>query len=149
MTQENPFADAFKSLESFGTQAPNAGLDDFVTAGQKQAEVLQEAAQVITESFQAIAKMQSDLLQQNAENAFSFFKEIAGTKDPRESASRQAEFAKTAFETATKDAQKIADVATQASTKAAELLGSQVSDGFTKMNEAAATAPKKAANKAA
>ncbi len=150
--QNNPFSDAFKTLESFGKQNNSINFNEIISASQQNIETMQRASQLIVDSMQSIAKIQSDIIQNSTQEAVSIFNDIASSKDPRESASKQADYAKSAFEKAAKDIQQIADIAQKANGKAVDLLSKQVSQNITQLSSVAGANQannNKAANKAA
>lgn len=141
MTQNNPFADAFKAFDAFKSYypSPTANFDDAIAIGKRNIEAVQEAAQVIVEGTQQIISLQTKIIEQNAKQMAELFNAIASSKDPRESAAKQASFAQEAIEKAASDAKQIADIAAKSSTKAGDLIKAQVTKNIQEVSKAVAT----------
>ena len=153
MANNNPFGDAFKAFDAFRDyskqQFPAFDYESFASAVRQNIETIQEANQAIAEGIQAVAKRQAEILQANTDNAFLLFKEIASSSDPKESAQKQAEFAKSSFEKASSDASELIEIASSSNKKAAELISAQVENNLKELNKSAKGGAKKAEKKAA
>lgn len=152
---QNPFQDAFKSWEnSFKAMTPKTPAFDFNDAFstmQNNFETMVAAQREMAEGMQKVAKRQVEIAQNNTEEAMNLFKDIAASRDPKESASKQAEFAKNAFEKAANDTRELMEIATDSNNRAAEIIGKQMSENLSQANEAAdkvSRAAKDAANQA-
>jgi len=152
MSQNNPFSDAFKVFDAWknvGKQVPAFDSEEVSNLVRKNIEVAQQAQEAFAEGAQTIIKRQLEIAQANAEGTLELFKVVASSKDPRESAAKQADFAKTAFEKAAVDANELADIAAKSSNKVAEIIGKQVSDNLKETTKTQKKAASKAAPKAA
>lgn len=148
MSQNNPFADAFKAFDAFKSYYPSSanGLDDAISLSKRNIEAIQEAGQVMVEGVQQIISLQTKIFEQNAKQALELFNSIASSKDPRESAAKQASYAQEAFEKAASDAKQLADIATKSSSKAGDLLKAQVTKNIAEVSKAVSTTTKKASD---
>ncbi len=152
MTQNNPFADAFKMFDAFkgfGAQSPNVNFDETIALAKRNYETWQEANQVLAEAAQEIAGLNARIAEQNTKNAMELLNSIASSKDPRESAAKQADFAQEVFEKASKDAKQISDIAQKSSNKANDLIKNQISKNIREAGKAVAQQPNPANKQAA
>ncbi len=138
----NPFAEMF---ETFSQQVPSVDFNEIIEAGKKNAEIFQEINQAFTEGAQAIAQKQVEIARANSEEAIKVFKEVTSSKDIRDSAEKQAAFAKNAFEKAATDANALIEIATKSNSKAADVIGKQVSQSMKDFGKTAKKATAKAA----
>ncbi len=135
----NPFADVFGN---FSNQVPSFNFAEAVEAGKKNFEVFQEANQAIVEGAQEFTEKQIEIAKANTESAIKLFKEVASSRDIRDGASKQADFAKKAFEKATKDTNDLIEIASKSNNKAAEIVGKQVSEPMQDIKKVATPAKK-------
>jgi len=143
MSNKNIFTDAF---DSFKKQVPVVDFNEAIEAGKKNLEVFQEANQAIAEGAQAVVQKQVEIAQANTEDAIKLFKDVTSSKDVRDSANKQAAFAKKAFEKATTDANTIVELCSECNSKAADIIGKQISEN---VKGASGKATKKSSSKAA
>ncbi len=153
MSQTNPFADAFKAFDAFKSYSPiscsGVNVDEAISVGKRNVEAFQEACQVIAEGAQQIVSLQTKIIEQNARQVLELFNAIASSKDPRESAAKQASYAQEALEKATSDAKQLADIATKSSNKATDLIKAQVTKNIQEVGKAVSSQKKAADKKAA
>jgi len=133
----NPFAEAFKSFDAFKNQVPAFDLNDAAEQARKNIESLVEINKLIAEGAQNVVSRQLEIAQANAEAAVKAFKDVAASKDPKEAAAKQADAAKAAVEKSVSDASEIIELASKSNSKAADLIGKQVSAGLKELNKAA------------
>ena len=149
MTQNNPFADAFKAFDAFKSYYPSstANFDEAIAMSKRNIEAFQEAGQVLVEGVQQIVSLQTKIAEQNAKQVMALFNSIASSKDPRESAAKQASYAQEAFEKAASDAKQLADIATKSSSKAGDLLKAQVTKNIQEVSKVVSKKPAAAERK--
>ncbi len=147
MANENYFAAFFKPLEAF-KEMPNVPAFDssqLIEQSKKNFEAAQQAQQILAEATQSFFQRQFEIAQANAEGALQLVKEIASSKDAKDSAAKQATYARNAVEKAANDASELSEIASKASTKATEIVSKQVTENFEQATKAAAKPAKKAA----
>ncbi len=156
MTQQNPFADFFKQWESALKDAsgnvPSVDFNAAFEAGQKNLEAFAATQKAVAESVQEVANLQSEAAQKSVESALQLFNEVAASKDPRESATKQAEYAKNALTAAANNAKEVAELASKSQQKIADMVNSQLADNMAQFNDVAkqtATTAAKSSKKAA
>jgi len=146
------FSDAFKSFEAFnkslGSKTPSVDFNEVVSAARKNFEVLSTANQAIVEGAQAVAQRQLEIAQANAENLLQMFKEVASSKDTKEGAAKQAEFAKQAIEKSLADSREVFELASKSNSKAYELIGKQVTDNIKELSKVSSGSKKSQAEAA-
>lgn len=148
----NVFEELTKSFGNFGQFNAQAGLEDAAEAVRNNFEAIVAANTALVEGAQAVAQRQVKALQAGAEEAIEFAKDIASSKDPKEGAAKQAEFAKAAFEKSLAEGREQFEIASQSGNKAAEVIGKQVTQNIRQFSDAtqnAAKQAKQAAKKAA
>lgn len=134
----NAFADVFKNAGWSGWD-----FNQLFSASRRNLEVLTAANQVLAQGFQEAARRQSQIAQSNAEEAIQLFKEIYSSKSPDMSATKQANFAKSAIETAVANARETFEVLQKANAEAAEILGDRVKDAWAEMAKSGSSSSKK------
>jgi len=152
MAQNNIFSNAMKPFEtwkSFSEQFSSVDLSDFVSNSRKSFEAFSSANQAFVEGAQAVAQRQLEIAQNNAENALQLLKEVASSKDPREGAAKQIDFAKKAIEKSLSDSREIFEIASKSNSKAYELIGKQVSECIKECSKAASPSSASSSKKAA
>lgn len=139
MTQiKNPFLDSFNdAFKQFSEQSNAFDFSEYLQSAQKNFDSISSANQIFAEGLQELAQRQLQIVQQNADAALTFFKEVASSKDPKEGAQKQAKFAKDSFENALTNSREMFDIAVSANQKASELLSQQASENIKNLNEKA------------
>lgn len=140
MSNNNPFADVFKSWSEF-TPA-SADYKDALAQGRKNVEAFVSAGQIVTESLQSAASKQAEFARNSAQEVIDLWKEVASSKSVEASASKQAEFAKNSVEKGLNNSREIFEIASKASTEAYEVLSKQAQQAASEATKAA----KKASN---
>ena len=102
----NPFADFSKMFEQF--KVPGVDMSAIVDARRKDVDALIKVNQAAYESFQAMARKQSEMLAQAIQGAQDAAKHTAGNAgDP----GQQTALARKAYEKALADMKELADIA--------------------------------------
>lgn len=148
MSNKNIFIEAF---DSFKKQLPLVDLNEAIESGKKNLEVIQEANQAFAEGAQAIVQKQVEIAQSNTEEAIKLFKDVTSSKDVRDSANKQAEFAKRAFEKATSDASLIVEMCSECNSKTADIVGKRFNENVKNIGSCcnSKSSAKKSSSKAA
>ncbi len=144
----NPFAqvaDAFKSFEAFKPQFPSTDLSELASIGRRNFEEAQKINQVFAEGMQNTAKRAFEIAQANTEAAINVAKEIAGAKDPREAAEKQANNIKKIVDKSISDTNEIVGLASKANAKVSDIVGKQISKNIKECCKVVPSANKKSA----
>ena len=139
---QNPFQDAFKVFTDF--KAPTADFNQFFSFGRRNVEALTAANQAVAEGAQAVARRQAEILKNNTEEAIQLFRDVYSSKNPEASASKQAEFAKQAFESALSNLREMFEMVSKSNVEAAEVITKRVSEIMNESNKAQSNAKKSA-----
>lgn len=133
-TSTNP-ADFFKAWSEF--KLPAFDANTVLAAQRKNMEVLSAANQVISESVQAISRRQAEVMRSNVENVLKASKEIWSNKSPETNTAKQAELAKSLYESAVSNAREISEMASKSSFEAFDLISKRAAESLSEINKAA------------
>jgi len=138
MNFTNPFADMFKNTFDFSQLASN---------GRKNVEATSAACQVVIEGAQAISRRQAEVIRDNVENVLKASKDLLTSGTPETNLTKQADFAKTIFETTLSNLREITEMATKSSFEAFDVLNQRAAETMAEVGAATskATASKKKA----
>lgn len=123
--QQNP-SDFFKAWTDFKMPTFDAG--SFTAAQKRNLEALSAANQVVTESIQAISRRQAEVMRTNVENMLKASKEIWTSKSPETNTAKQAELAKSIYESAVSNAREISEMASKSSLEAFDIISKCTAD---------------------
>jgi phasin family protein len=116
--------DSWKMPMSNGNMPFDAG--SLMSAHQRNVETLTAANQAIADSFQAIARRQSEIMRGYMEELATAIKEVVSAGSPEASAQRQAEFAKKTMESAVQHMREFAEMTSRSSSEVFEMVNKQV-----------------------
>ena len=133
-TSTNP-ADFFKAWTDF--KVPAFDVNTVLAAQRKNMEVFSAANQVIAESVQAISRRQAEVLRANVENVLKASKDIWSNKAPETNTAKQAELAKSLYESTVSNAREISEIASKSSLAAFDLISKRATESLTEINKAA------------
>jgi len=125
-------ADAMKkALESWKMPSMGNGhapfdVDALMSAHKRNLETLTAANQAIADSFQAIAKRQTEIMRDYMESLSTAIKEVVSAGSPEASAQRQAEFAKKTMENAVQNMREFAEMTSRSGSEVFEMVNRQV-----------------------
>jgi phasin family protein len=91
--------------------------------------------QAATEGVKALAKRQSEILQQTLDASKKAFNKLGKAGSPQEAAAKQAQIAKDAFEKAVSDAQELSALVAKTNTEAAEVINVRIAEGLDEIKE--------------
>lgn len=143
MTQANPFIDSFKdAFKKFGELPANQTFDmnPLLQAQRRNAEVFSAVSQVITESVQAIARRQAEILQAGTTEMLQLAKDVAASSSPETAMATQTAFAKTNFENSLSNTRELAEIVSKSSIEVFDVLSKKLSEN---VDESLKTAAKK------
>lgn len=130
--QKSPFADITQMLQQF--KVPGVDLSSLIDARRKDIEALAEANRQAYEGMQAIAKRQTEILQQTMSEWQAAAKNMAG-KDFTASATQQTEMAKAAFEKALANMREMAELATRSQSQAFDTVNKRFQENLAELRK--------------
>ena len=101
------FTKNFKAMPSFDMSQASDTI-------KRNSEAFTEAAQVASESAQAIMRRGAEIVQDNATNTFNSIKEIASAGNPENAASRQQQFVQNFMQQAVSNTKELMDMSSKA-----------------------------------
>ena len=142
MPEFGKMPDMTKMMGEFG-KMPNLDMDGVMASQKRNFEALSQANKLATEGFQAVAKRQAEIFKETMEQAQSAMKGMmGGGTSPEANASKQADFAKTAFEKALANMRELAELTTKANTEAFDIINKRVVESLDELKATAAKAKK-------
>ncbi|TVR97018.1 MAG: phasin family protein [Rhodospirillales bacterium] len=143
------FADEFsKVLKNY--KLPGVDVDGLVASQRKNVEALTAANRVTFEGIQAIAKRQTEILQESMNEVSKAVDAITKAGSPPEAAAKQAELTKYTFEKALANMRELAEMVSKAQEEATKTINTRISETLDevkemalKMKQGAPAAPKK------
>jgi phasin family protein len=130
-----------KAFESWKMPAMkgNLGFDagSIMSAHQHNVETLTAANQAIADSFQAIARRQSEIMRGYMEELATAIKEVVSAGSPETSAQRQAEFAKKSMESAVQHMREFAEMTSRSSSEVFEMVNKRVMSNLDELKKTA------------
>lgn len=136
MSNNNPFADAFKA---FGADKYSEAFnwDKAIASGQANAKAFANAAKAAADGFQMIANRQATLSQKQAEEVSKFFSSFASSKSPEGALEQITKAAKANAESALANSKELFEVASKSASEAAEILNKRLSAAISEYSETA------------
>lgn len=136
MTYNNAFADMFKNALDF---------NQLFSTQRRNIEALSAANQVVVEGAQAISRRQAEVIRNNVEDVLKASKDLLTSGTPETNMTKQADFAKTIFETTLSNLREITEMATKSGFEAFDVLNRRAAETLEEIGKAsgAATASKK------
>jgi phasin family protein len=135
MSNNNPFAEAFKSWGDFS--APSADYKEVIASSRKNVEAAIAAGQVVAETAQVIARKQAEIARNSTQDIIDLWKEVSSSKSVESGAAKQADFAKEAIEKSLNNSRELFDLASKANTEAYEILNKQAQQAANEVTKAA------------
>ena len=136
MTYTNPFADLFKN--SFD-------MNQLFSTQRRNIEALSAANQAVVEGAQAISRRQAEVIRGHVEDTLKASKDLMTSGTPETNMTKQADFAKSIFETTLSNLREITEMATKSGFEAFDVLNKRAAETLEEISKAGATqaAPKK------
>jgi phasin family protein len=135
----NAFNDMFKNKFDF-SQAINTQRSNM--------EAISAATQVVVESAQEISRRQAEVVRNNVEGALKASKDLLTSGTPETNMTKQADFAKTMFESTLSNLREVTEMVTKSGFEAFDLLNKQAANNLESISKVSAnsnTAKKKSA----
>lgn len=127
MNFSNPFADMFKNTLDF---------NQIFSTQRRNIEALSAANQVVVEGAQAISRRQAEVIRDNVESMLKASKELLTSGSPETNMTKQADFAKTVFESALSNLREITEMATKSSFEAFDVLNQRAAETMEEVSAA-------------
>ncbi|MBY0406385.1 MAG: TIGR01841 family phasin [Rickettsiales bacterium] len=128
MNYNNAFADMFKNTLDF---------NQLFSTQRRNIEALSAANQVVVESAQAMARRQAEVVRTSVEDALKASKDLMTSGTPETNMSKQADFARSFFETTLSNLREITEMATKSSFEAFDVLNKRAAETMDEMTKAA------------
>jgi len=116
---------------------PGVDVPALLNAQQKNIAALTQANQHAVEGLEALARRQREILQQAIKGAADAAKQVVTAGGPKEAAAKQAELAKAAFEQAVANMREMAEMVSNSSNKAFDVISKRVAEGLEELKERA------------
>lgn len=140
MMESNPFKDMPKWWPDLKEKSFNvSGLDmeQVAAANRKNIEAITHANQAALAGMQTIMRRQADIFRETMETASALMADAMATGTPEEKLARQAELAKTAFETASKNMQELATMVAEKQSECLKVINERVTASLDDLKAAA------------
>lgn len=132
------FADFFKN---------SVDMNQIFSTQRRNAEAWSEAGQVIVEGAQAATRVGSEAIRSNVENLLKTSKDLFGGGSPEVNLAKQADFAKSLFETTVSNLREMTEMATKCGFEAFEVLNQRAAESMSEFSKTAASATQQAKKK--
>lgn len=114
---------------------PHVDVDAIVASQKKNLEALTSANRVAFEGLQAVAKRQTEILQETMNETSRAVDQLSKAGSPPDLAAKQAELAKNAFERALANMRELADLVAKANQDATSTVNSRISASLDEIRE--------------
>src|ERR1700679_2033223 len=104
MAYSNPFADLFKN---------NFDFSQLISTQRRNIEALSAANQVVVEGAQAVSRRQAEVIRENVEDVLKASKDLLTSGTPETNLTKQADFAKSIFESALSNLREVTEMVTK------------------------------------
>jgi len=128
---KNGFFDASKAFGDF--RFPGFDVEAIVEAQRKNLEALTQANQLAVEGMQALARRQTEIMQQAMADASGLLGDWTQPGAPEDRLAKNADAAKLAFEKGLAHARELNDLTVKASTDVFSVITRRVSQSFDEM----------------
>ncbi len=140
----NPFLDMDFSKVMQDFKMPGVDMDQLMASQKKNIDAVTKANQVAFEGVQAVARRQADILRSTMEEVQNLTKDLMATTNPQDRMNKQAEVAKTAFETSLKNIKELADMLAKSNNEAFDLLNKRMGEVMEEVQTAVSEVQKSA-----
>lgn len=139
----NPFLDWTKSFSEF--KAPNFDMTQVMSQYRRNAETGSTVIQLATESAQAIARRQAEILRSNAEQALKASKEMFNNNSPEAAAAKQADFAKSWLDYNVNSMRELMEMGTKSAQETFDIINKRMAEQVKEFTDVATSQMKKKA----
>ncbi len=137
MNQNNPLADLFKNSFDF-----NQGF----STQRRNIEAFSTATQALAEGCQAAARCSAEALRSNTESLLKTSKDMFNGGTPDVSMTKQAEFAKSMFESTLANLREMSEMLTKSSFEAFEVINKRCTESMQEISKVSNAATKRKAS---
>lgn len=130
MYYANTFAEMFKNTLDF---------NQLFSTQRRNIEALSAANQAVVEGAQAITRRQAEVLRTNVEDALKASKDMMTAGTPETNMTKQADFAKTMFESTLSHLREITEMATKSGFEAFDVLNKRAAETLEEISKASGT----------
>ena len=109
---------------------PNFDVDALAASQRRNVEALTEANKLASDGAQAFATRQAEILKSVVDTYADAMRGLMTGNDPQASVAKQAEFAKSTFETSSANLRELTEIATQAQTKSLDVISKRVTESL-------------------
>jgi len=121
-------------------------FNQVIATQRSNIEALSAATQIVVESAQAVSRRQAEVIRENVEDVLKASKDLLTSGTPETNLTKQADFAKSIFESALANLREVTEMVTKSGFEAFDLLNKQAAENLesiSKVSTAAHSAPKK------
>jgi len=136
MATHSAFNEMFKNKLDF---------NQVIATQRSNIEALSAATQIVVESAQAVSRRQAEVIRENVEDVLKASKDLLTSGTPETNLTKQADFAKSIFESALSNLREVTEMVTKSGFEAFDLLNKQAAENLESISKAstAHSAPKK------
>jgi phasin family protein len=122
-------------MKQFGTDLglPKLDVEKLVEINRKNLDALSESAQVFSGGAKALATKQKDFVTSTFQDAVNTVRDFKPTGNPAEVLTKQAEFAKKAFDAALTNTRDSADLIKQSNVDALKIVGDRIKESVVEL----------------
>lgn len=136
----NNYTDFFKAFSDY--RCP-VDFDGIFSSQRRNIEAVTSANQVVAEGVQAAFRRQGEIARSNTETLLKASKELFNVSSPDQSATKQADFAKTVFENTLSNLREISEMVTKSSYEAFDLLNKRAAESLDELSKVASSTTQK------
>lgn len=127
---ETGSASPMEQFSSFvrGLKLPGVEVNDILASQKKNIEAFTKAMHAATEGAGMVARRQAEILRSALEQTMEMIRELTVAGNPKETAAKQVELVKKAFETATANARALAEAVETSNKEAFEVIRRRTSE---------------------
>ena len=137
-TTATPFTvDVTKVLSTL--KIPNVNVEALVASQRKNLEAVADANKLALEGVQAISRRQSEIVTEGVEEMSDAFAKLTAATTMEDRAAKQAEFAKTAYQTALANFWALGEMVTKSNSRTFGVINKRVADSFDEVRDIVST----------
>lgn len=133
MATKNPFADYMKMdyMKQWGEfKSPSFDVNQVMSIGRRNAEAFSTAGTVVAESVQTLSRQQAESVRNNVERVLKTAKEMMVSGSPEINTSKQAELARTLFETSMNQFREMSEMVAKSMFEASDVITKRAAESI-------------------
>lgn len=142
MATKNPFADYMKmdyskmwgDYKTPNFAAPQFDVNQVITMSRRNAEAFSAAGSVVAESVQALSRQQAESVRTNVERVLKTAKDMMVSGSPEINTNKQAELAKSLFETSLNHFREMSEMVTKSMFEASDVISKRAAENMEEMS---------------